>query len=89
MEIAGTDGALRIERPFKAGPDSRLILLRGDERTALPFTADPSYAGELADFTAAALDGAPHPLPLSESRRTARVLTALYASAASNAPVRL
>jgi hypothetical protein len=36
------------------------------------------------DFHAAVLDGTPHPLSLSESRRTARVLTALYASAASN-----
>jgi predicted dehydrogenase len=89
MEIVGSDGALRVERPFKAGPDSRLVLVRDDERISLPFTPDPPYSGELADFTAAVLDGAPHPLPLSESRRTARVLTALYASAAANAPVRL
>lgn len=87
MEIVGSDAALRIERPFKAGPESRLMLVRDDEYVPLPFSADPSYAGELADFTASALDGSPHPLPLSESRRTARVLTALYASAASNAPV--
>jgi predicted dehydrogenase len=75
---------LRIDAPFKAGAESRLRLVRGKEESLLPFTADPPYLGEVEDFHAAVLDGTPHPLSLSESRRTARVLTALYASAASN-----
>ena len=89
MEIVGSDGVLRIDRPFKAGPESRLVLVRGDAEVSLPFPTDPPYAGEISDFTASALDGVPHPLPLSESRRTARVLTALYASAAANTPIAL
>jgi D-xylose 1-dehydrogenase (NADP+, D-xylono-1,5-lactone-forming) len=87
MEIVGADAELRVEVPFKVGPDSRLRLVRGDEESLVPFAADPPYLGEVEDFHAAVLDGVPHPLSLSESRRTAGVLTALYASASSNRPV--
>lgn len=89
MEIVGQDAVLRVELPFKAGPDSRLRLLRGNDETLLPFSPDPPYLGEVEDFHAAVLDGTPHPLPLSESRRTAVVLTGLYESASSARPVRL
>jgi len=89
MEVVGSDGLLRIDRPFKAGPESRLMLIRGTEESTLSFPPAPPYAGELADFTGAVLDRTPHPLPLRESRRTARVLAALYASAAASHPVRL
>jgi len=89
MEIVGADGVLRVDVPFKAGADSRLRLVHGRDESLLPFTADPPYLGEVDDFHAAVLDGTPHPIPLSESRRTARVLTALYASAASNHVVQL
>ena len=89
MEVVGADAVLRVEGPFKAGPGSRLRLVRGNDEDLLPFTGDPPYAGELDDFAAAVLDGAPHPLPLTESRRTARVLTALYTSARTNRPVQM
>ena len=89
MEIVGADAVLRVALPFKAGPDSRLQLQRGTEAAALPFSPDPPYLGEVEDFHAAALDGTPHPLPLDESRRTARVLAALYQSASAGQPVRL
>ncbi len=87
MQIVGTEAVLRVEQPFKAGPQSRLLLVRGDDQSTLPFAADSPYSGELADFTAAALDGAAHPLPLSESRRTVRVIRALYASATGGCSV--
>jgi predicted dehydrogenase len=89
MEVVGSDAVLRVDRPFKTGPESRLVLVRGSQESSLSFNGDPPYAGELADFTSAVLDGKPHPLPLSESRRTARVLTSLYASAAGRCLVHL
>jgi predicted dehydrogenase len=87
MEMVGTEGMIRVERAFKGGPDSRLLLTRNDETTAMPFDPDPSYTGEVEDFAAAALDGRPQRVPLSESSRTVDVICALYRSASESAPV--
>ncbi len=81
MEIVGSEGTLSVERPFKTGPDSRLLLTRKDEVTVVPFGADPPYVGEVDDIAAAALDGTPPLVSLGESRRTIRTLCALYESA--------
>ena len=51
MEIIGADAALRVALPFKAGPDSRLRLLRDNEETPVAFAADPPYLGEVRTFT--------------------------------------
>jgi predicted dehydrogenase len=81
MELIGTDATLRVDRAFKGGPQSRLVLARGDETTELPFDPQSSYIGEIDDFAAAALDGRPPRVPLSESLRTVSVICALYRSA--------
>jgi predicted dehydrogenase len=81
MEVVGTEGSLRIDRAFKAGPQSRLLLSRGDDTTDVPFEADSSYVGEIDDFSAAALDSRPPRVPLSESHRTVSTICALYQSA--------
>ena len=82
MEIVGTDGSLRVERAFKGGPESRLLLTRGDATVTVPFEPDASYTGEVDDFAAAALDGQPQRVTLAESRRTVDVICRLYRSAA-------
>jgi predicted dehydrogenase len=81
MEIVGSEGVLRVERPFKTMPESRLLLTRGDETTALAFRRDPPYVGEIEDFAATVLDGVPQRVPLAESRRTVHTICALYAAA--------
>jgi predicted dehydrogenase len=81
MELVGTEASLRIDRAFKAGPQSRLLLSRGDDTTDVPFEADSSYVGEIDDFAAAALEGRPPRVPLSESHRTVSTICALYRSA--------
>ena len=86
MEIVGRDGVLRIERPFRTDERSRMLLAVGDEIVTLPFDAEAPFAGEIADMEAAALDGRPPRIPLSESRRTVQTIRALYESAASGAP---
>ena len=85
MEVIGRDAALRIVRPFRTDERSALTLMIGDEAERLPFPAQPPFAGEIADMEAVAGGAAPR-IPLSESRRTIRVLRALYASAAAGAP---
>lgn len=89
MDVVGSQALVLIERPFKAGPQSRLRLVQDDEAADLPFDAQPSYVNQIDEFAAAALDGAPPRVPLAESRRTVSVITALYESAARNTPVRL
>jgi predicted dehydrogenase len=89
MDIVGSEALVRIERPFKAGPQSRLTLVRNDAAADLPFDPQASYTSEIEEFAAAALDGAPPRVPLAESRRTISVIRALYESARQNIPVRL
>jgi len=86
MEIVGRDAVLRIERPFRTDERSRMLLMIGDETVTLPFEAEAPFAGEIADMEAAALDGRPARIPLSESRRTVQTIRALYDSAASGVP---
>ena len=88
MELVGTEGWARVEHAFKGGPDSRLVLTRGDEVTLVPFTPDASYSGEVDDFAAATVHGAQR-VSLAESRRTIEVIDALYRSAGTGQPVRL
>jgi D-xylose 1-dehydrogenase (NADP+, D-xylono-1,5-lactone-forming) len=83
MEVIGTDGVLRIDRPFRTDAMSRLLLTTGDETRTLPFETEPPFAGEIADMEAAALDGRPPRIPLSESRRTVQTIRALYDAAGS------
>jgi len=82
MEIVGTDGVLRVDRAFRTGPESQLLLTRGDETTPVSFDREDAYVGEIRDMAAAAFDGAAPRVPLSESRRTVETLRRLYASAA-------
>ncbi|PYR95082.1 MAG: gfo/Idh/MocA family oxidoreductase [Acidobacteria bacterium] len=83
MEIVGTTGVLRVDRAFKAGADSRLLLTNGDVTETLRFDHEGPYVGEIQDMTAAALDGRAPRVTLAESRRTVEALTRLYASAAA------
>ena len=89
MQIVGSNGVLRVEKPFKTMPESRLLLIRGDDVSEIPVKPEAAYIGEIEDFASAVIEGRPHPVPLAESRRTATVLTALYASARAHAPVPL
>jgi xylose dehydrogenase (NAD/NADP) len=89
MEVVGRDASLRIVRPFRTDDFSRLLLARGDTVETLPHDAEPPFAGQIADMEAVALDGRPPRIPLSESRRTAAVIAALYASARAGAPISL
>ena len=87
MEVIGTDGTLRIHRPFRTDERSALVLMVGDQTSDLPFPAQAPFAGEIADMEAAVLDGRPQRMDLRESRRTVETLSALYDSARSDLPI--
>ena len=89
MEIVGTQAALRIFRPFRTDERSALLLQTGDAAEALPFPAEPPFAGEIADMERAALDGLPNTVSLAESRRTVQTIAALYRSAREGGTIAL
>ena len=89
MEIVGSEGALRIDRPFRTDDRSRLWLVRGDDVTPLTVEAEPAFAGEVADMERAALGEAPPGISLADSRRTVEAIRALYESARSRRPVQI
>ena len=82
LEILGSDGALTVPNPFRPGPKETLDLERGGGIEHLEVIGSPDiFIGEVEDFEASVLDGAPPVVSLAESRRTASTLTALYAAA--------
>jgi xylose dehydrogenase (NAD/NADP) len=87
MEIFGTAATLKIKRPFRTDHLSRLLITTGDDTETLPFDPEPAFAGEIADMEAAAIDGRPPGITLSESRRTIQTIGALYDSARRNRTV--
>lgn len=87
MEVIGRDAALKILRPFRTDERSALLVVRGDDSESLPVPRESPFAGEVADMEAVALDGKPQRIPLTESRRTASTITALYRSAREGQPV--
>ena len=86
LEVLGSDGALTVPNPFRPGPLETLELERGGkvERIDVPGSA-LIFVREVENFEAAVLDGAPPVVSLAESRRTAVMLSALYASARDTA----
>lgn len=90
VEVAGSEATLTIDRPFLIRPDSRMIVRDKQDREeeAGDVRPDP-YQCELEAVAAAALDGAPLPVPLSASRANIATLVALYESARLGAPVAL
>jgi predicted dehydrogenase len=87
MEVIGREGALKIQRAFRADEKSAMLLVRGDDIESLPCPQEAPFAGEIADMEAVVLDSTPQRVPLSESRRTAMTLVALYRSAVEDRPV--
>ena len=91
VHIYGTDGRIAIEIPFNIPPElpTRLSLTTGrkapeaydTEVITIP-AADP-YTAQADAFAATVLDGAPSPLPLSDSLGNVRTLLRLFAAAGS------
>jgi xylose dehydrogenase (NAD/NADP) len=80
-EAVGSEAMIRLEHPYPMRPDTRLILTRdGIEETVLYSEHNP-YQCEVEALTAAVLDGADLPVPLSSSRANVATILALYESA--------
>ena len=89
MEVVGTDGTLRVARPFRTDDRTGAVLTSGDTVEQVSFPIETPFAGEIADMESAVLEGRPPGVPLSESRRTVQTILALYRSATERRPISL
>jgi len=81
VEIAGPEGVITLENPFKPGTDASLRLTRGDDVQTIVVPGEPLYLGEVQDLEAAALDGRPLRVSLDDSRGNVATLVALHEAA--------
>jgi predicted dehydrogenase len=90
LDVAGTEGALRVAHPFRPAPQDEIEWTRGGETARIAVEGSPLlFVRMIEDFVAAALDGRPPALSLADSRGNAAVLAALARSAVSGRPVQL
>jgi len=90
LEVAGRDGVLRVNDPFRPSPRHEIYVRRGDGVQQLTVEGSPLlFVRQVEDFVAAALDGRPPTVSLQESRGNAAALAALYRSAREDRPVQL
>ncbi len=85
-EVVGSEGVLRLERPYVMDPVSRIVIQRGDEEVVDSASEVNPYQCEVEAVAAAALNGKPLPVPLSSSRANVATLLALYESAREGVP---
>lgn len=89
VEIAGTEGVLTIETPFKPGEHAVLRLTRGAETELIDVVGEPLYLGEVEDIERAVFDGRPQTIPLEDTRGNVAALVALHRAAQEGRHVRL
>ena len=87
MEIIGSTGSIRIERPFKPECDKPIGIFHGDRTESIRVPDQELYQGEIEDMENAALDGKPQRVPLEDSRKNVAVIKALLESAQTGRPV--
>ncbi len=89
VEIAGTEGVITLETPFKPGAEAPLRLTRGDDVQTIVVAGEPLYLGEIQDLEAAVLDGRPTRVALADSRGNIAALVALHEAARTGRVVTL
>lgn len=89
MEIVGSEGTLKIPKPFKPGVNEKIYLTRGDETEIIEMPGRELYIGEVEDMADAILLGREPRVSLEDSRANVAVITALLESAQTGKPVKL
>ena len=89
VEIAGAEGVITLETPFKPGAEAPLRLTRGDDVQTIVVAGEPLYLGEIQDLEAAVLDGRPTRVALADSRGNIAALAALHEAARTGRVVTL
>lgn len=87
-ELAGTDGVMRIQNPYKPGSREDIELQRPDVTRKVAVEGSLElFVREVADFVATVQDGRPPVVTLDESRGNTAAIQSLYQSAREGRPV--
>lgn len=89
MEFMGTEGRLRVPRPFKPHERDVVGLMRGDDIETIEVAGPPLYQGEVDDVADAARTGRPPLVTLDDSLDNTETLVALLESARGGGTVSL
>jgi predicted dehydrogenase len=81
MEVTGTDGLLRIPRPFKPLEQEVLEIQRGDDIETVAVEGPPLYQGEVDDVADAARTGRAPLVTMQDSLENTQTLVALLEAA--------
>lgn len=83
MRLAGTAGAIEIDRPFRPAPSDHVRLIRDGIVTRIDVEGAPIFVDEVRDMEDAALGARQPRMTLAESRLLAATMTALQTAARS------
>jgi predicted dehydrogenase len=86
IEVVGSEGTLRVARPFKPGSSETVIVQRGETVESVAVDGDELYLGEVEDMADAILEGRASRVTLADSRANCAALLALLQSAKTGRP---
>ena len=90
IDIAGTEGVLRVTSPFKPTMRETVEVTHGDTVSHHHVEGSPLlYVRQIEDFVASAIDGRVPTVSLADSRGNAAALAALAESSRAGRPVQL
>jgi predicted dehydrogenase len=89
LEVAGTEGTIRVRHPWKPDPGQPILLTRGEATEMVPVGEIDRYLLEIEDLEQAVRTGRPPRVSLAESRGNVAAIVALLESARTGRPVKL
>ena len=89
MELAGSEGAIRVRHPWRPEEEYPLLLTRDGRAEAISSPGEDRFLLEIEDLAEAVRTGRPPRVSLADSRANVAALVALQGSAREGRPVRL
>jgi predicted dehydrogenase len=88
LEVAGTEGTIRVRSPWKPDPEHPIFLARGEATETVSLGQVDLYLPEIEDLHDCAVTGREPRVSLAESRGNVATIVALLESARTGRPVR-
>ncbi len=89
MELAGTEGTIRVRHPWRPEQDYPLLVTREGRTEEIVVPGEGRFLLEIEDLAAAVRTGRPPRVSLEDSRANVAALVALQRSAREHRPIRL
>jgi predicted dehydrogenase len=89
MELAGSEGSIRVRHPWRPEQDYPLLVTRDGRDEAISVPGEDRFLLEIEDLAESVRTGRPPRVSLADSRANVAALVALQRSAREQQPVRL